>query len=67
MIVHGVTDTALITLAYNMLQMPVDRNEVYIKEMVLVLLLFTIFDCGHPGRKGPFWKDKAHQTELIIR
>ncbi|KAL9277573.1 hypothetical protein AtNW77_MTg0322861 (mitochondrion) [Arabidopsis thaliana] len=30
-IVHGVTDTAKITLGYNMLQMPVDRWEAYIQ------------------------------------
>lgn len=30
-IVRGVTDTAKITLGYNMLQMPVDRWEAYIQ------------------------------------
>jgi|AraCvinosormetaG_1042628.scaffolds.fasta_scaffold06194_1 hypothetical protein len=47
-IVHGVTDTAKITLGYNMLQMPVDRWEAYIQWMLLMLLLLTIFDWGDP-------------------
>lgn len=47
-IVHGVTDTAQITLGYNMLQMPVDRWEAYIQWMLLMLLLLTIFDWGDP-------------------
>lgn len=50
-IVHGVTDTAKITLGYNMLQMPVDRWEAYIQWMLLMLLLLTIFDWGDP----PHW------------
>lgn len=56
MIVHGVTDTAQITLGYNMLQMPVDRWEAYIQWMLLMLLLLTIFDWGD---RVPVWQVQA--------